>query len=148
VVLASAPSLREWIAARSSDPFQVARGQELQITLEILIPALFVVLVQWGLVRRRWLAEAGEEDLTLWPWVTAVLAGFAIFNPLGLAIIAAALTQSAGNMLAQFWAMVTVVGATMLVVMAGLECYIRWRMLRRRLAASPERPRREAARPA
>ena len=133
MALAALPSLVERIAQRSTNPYTVGI-ENLYITLELLIPAFLTVLVQWGLVRRRWLRKRGDEDLTLWPWITTLVAGLAILNPLGLEIISSALNSSAGNMLRQLWIAISLSGAAVLIVMALIEVAIRWRMLRRRLA--------------
>lgn len=140
LMLVSSPHLRDWIAAGAGDPFRTARRQETEITLEILVSTLIAVLVQWGLVRRRWLRTMGDEDLTLWPWVTTTLAGFAILNPFGLAVMAAALTQSATDLLWSFWATLASAGVGLLVVAAAVECYIRARILRRRVAVGGPKP--------
>jgi hypothetical protein len=132
LVLVSVPNVSEWIATRTGAPLY---KQDLQIVLEILVPAALIVLVQWGLVRRRWLQAAGDEDLTLWPWITTVVAGLAILNPLGLAILASALKRDPADWLWQVWTMVAAIGAAVVVVAAAIECYIRGRMLRRRLRA-------------
>jgi hypothetical protein len=136
LVLVSVPALSEWIAARSGDPRYT---QDLQIVLEILVPAALIVLVQWGLVRRRWLQTTGEEDLTRWPWITTVVAGLAILNPFGLAILAAALKRDPTDWLWQLWAIVAAVGAAAVVVVGSIECYIRGRILRRRAPAPQPR---------
>ena len=66
------------------------------ITLELIVPALLAVLVQWGLVRRRWLQGHGDEDdLTRWPWITTAVAGLVILNPFGLAFLQGTLDRSA-----------------------------------------------------
>ena len=130
------PRLVERIAERSTNPFTVG-VENTHVTLELLIPALLTVLVQWGLVRRRWLRAAGDEDLTRWPWVTTVVAGLLILNPIGLAVVATTLERSGSEFMWQYFAMVTAAVAGVLVVMALIECYIRGRILRRRLAASP-----------
>ena len=70
-------------------------------------PALLAVLVQWGLVRRRWLRAAGEDDFTRWPWVTTAVAGLVILNPFGLAFLQATLQHSASDFMWQFTATVT-----------------------------------------
>jgi hypothetical protein len=134
-VMVSVPALSEWIAARSSNPFSIGPALELQIVLEILVPSLLVVLVQWGLARRRWRRAAGEEDLTRWPWITTVVAGLAILNPFGLAILASALKRDPGDWMWQFWTMVTSAAIAAVVVIGGIECYIRARILRRRVRA-------------
>ena len=101
------------------------------------------MLVQWGLVRRRWLQATGEEDLTRWPWITTVVAGLAILNPFGLAIFAAALKRDptgdwlwhlSGRYRGGLWHDRRGRGA------GGIECYIRGRILRRREPA-PGQPR-------
>lgn len=134
VGLASSPRLGERIAERATSHDALGLAS-VSIRLEILLPGLLVVLVQWGLVRRRWLRAAGEEDLSLWPWVTTVIAGLAILNPLGLALIWIALHELSTAGFSEFAAITTGGGA--LVVMGLTECYIRGRMLRRRLAAGP-----------
>ena len=95
------------------------------IALELLVPSVLAVLVQWGLVRRRHLQMAGEDDLTLWPWVTTGSRGFVILNPYGLAFLQATLKRTAGDLMWQFIVQVTVGVACGLIVMAGIECYIR-----------------------
>jgi hypothetical protein len=131
LVLVAVPGLIAWIASYSSNPFTV--GDELvSIALELLIPALLAVLTQWGLVRRRYLRMTGEDDLTRWPWVTTVIAVFVVLNPIGLTFLLATLKRSAGDLM---WPLVSAVTAgcvCALVVIAGIECYIRGRILRRR----------------
>ena len=57
------PELAQTIADRSANPTTVG-AENVAITLELVIPALLAVLVQWGLVRRRFLRSAGQDDLT------------------------------------------------------------------------------------
>jgi len=132
----STPRLVGWIASRSTNPYTTGIENTI-ITLEILIPALLAVLVQWGLARRRLLLALGDEDLTRWPWVTTVIASLVILNPVGLTVIASTLERSAANFMWQYFATVAAAIAAVLVVMALIECYIRGRILRRLLAASP-----------
>ncbi len=47
------------------------------------------MLVQWGLVRRRWLRAAAEDDFTRWPWIATAVAGLVVLNPFGLAFLQA-----------------------------------------------------------
>lgn len=135
VVLALAPvalpGLVQKIADRSTIPYTVGI-ENTHITLELVIPALLAVLVQWGLVRRRWLRDAGEEELTRWPWITTGAAGLAILNPFGLAFLQATWKHSPSDLIWQFTATVTAVVLGTLLVMAWIECYIRERMLSRR----------------
>jgi hypothetical protein len=135
LALVALPSLVERIAERLSDPFAVAI-ENTAVALELLVPLLLVVLVQWGLVRRHWLRAAGEEDLSRWPWVTTVIVGLSILNPFGLALVASALQQSASDFMRPYFAAVAAAVIAALVVMAAVECYIRQRILRRHLAAS------------
>jgi hypothetical protein len=137
------PGLVQRIADRSHNPFTVGT-ENTHITLELIVPALLAVLVQWGLVRRCWLRVHGDEELTRWPWVTTVVAGLVILNPFGLAFLQGTLNRSGGDLLWEFVATVTGAGLAALLVMAWIECYIRERMLNRRLEAPPPAPR-EAA---
>jgi hypothetical protein len=126
------PDLMQAIAERSTNPHGV---EGTFIAIELMVPALLAVLVQWALVRRRWLAAAGANDLTRWPWITTVLAGLILLSPFGLAFLQGTLRRSGGDMLWEFTAMITGVVLGVLLVMAYLECYIRDRILNRRRAA-------------
>src|SRR5882757_113910 len=140
---AALPGLIQKIADRSHNPYTVGT-ENTYITLELIVPALLAVLVQWGLVRRRRLRLHGDEELTRWPWVTTAAAGLVTLNPFGLAFLQGTLNRSGGDLLWEFVATVTGVGLGALLVMAWIECYIRERMLNRRLASPPLAPR-EAA---
>jgi hypothetical protein len=134
------PGLIQKIADRSHNPYTVG-VENTYITLELIVPALLAVLVQWGLVRRRWLRAHGDEELTRWPWVTTAVAGLVILNPIGLAFLGGTLNRSGGDLLWEFVATVTGAGLAALLVMAWIECYIRDRMLNRRLGAPQPAPR-------
>jgi hypothetical protein len=131
------PGLIQKIADRSTNPGTVGI-ENTYITIELIVPVLAAVLVQWGLVRRRWLRAAGGDDLSLWPWVTTAIAGLVILNPLGLSLLQATLKHSASDFLWQLEATVTVSTLGVLLVMVWIECYIRDRVLRRRLQARPQ----------
>jgi hypothetical protein len=132
----AAPAVVQAIAAHSTNPYTV--GVETRfIAIELVVPALLAVLVQWGLARRRWLRAAGEDDLARFPWIIAALAGLVVLNPLGLDILGAALVRSRTDWLWQLRAMISGGVALALVVMALIECYIRSRMLRRRKGRGP-----------
>jgi hypothetical protein len=133
---AALPGLIQTIVDHSTNPYTVGVDNT-SITLELVIPALVAVLVQWGLVRRRWLRAAAEDDFTRWPWIATAVAGLVILNPFGLSFLQAALQHSASDLMWQFTAMVTGSVLAALLVMAWIECYIRDRILNRRLAASP-----------
>jgi hypothetical protein len=133
---AALPGLIQAIADRSTNPYTVGI-ENISIALELIIPALAAVLVQWGLVRRRWLRAAAEDDFTRWPWLATAVAGLVILNPFGLAFLQSTLKHSGGDFMWEFTAMVTGAGLAALLVMAWIECYIRDRILNRRLAVSP-----------
>ena len=127
------PAFVKSAADRSSNPFSLAI-ENTAIALEFVVPALAAVLVQWGLVRRRWLFMRGEEDLSLWPWIATVIGGLAILNPFGLDVIGQAITYSQTNWLRDMVRTIVLSGITALLAMVFIETYIRSRMLRRRLA--------------
>jgi hypothetical protein len=128
------------IADHSHNPFTVG-VENTYITLELIVPALLAVLVQWGLVRRRWLKSCGDEELTRWPWITTAVASLVTLNPFGLAFLQGTLNRTGGDLLWEFVATVTGGALAALLVMAWIECYIRERMLSRRLEAPPLAPR-------
>jgi len=136
---AALPGFIQKIADHSNNPFAVG-VENTYITLELIGPALLAVLVQWGLVRRRWLRLHGDEELTRWPWVTTAVAGLVTLNPFGLAFLQATLNRTGGDLLWEFVATVTGGALAALLVMAWIECYIRERMLNRRLASPPLAP--------
>jgi hypothetical protein len=115
----------------------ITSPRDRQIVLEFLLPVLLAVLVQWGLVRRRWLRTHRLEDLTRWPWFTTMVVGLAVLNPIGLDWIEAALRRPVDWPLRQTQALATIAAAVAVIVAAALEYYIRDRMLRRRTNPSP-----------
>jgi hypothetical protein len=134
------PGFVQKIADRSHNPYTVGT-ENTSITLELIVPALLAVLVQWGLVRRRWFRVHGDEELTRWPWITTAVAGLVILNPFGLAFLQGTLDRTGGDLLWEFIATVSGGVLAALLVMAWIECYIRDRMLNRRLEAPPLAPR-------
>lgn len=133
------PGLVQTIADRSTNPYTVGIENR-AIALELVIPALAAVLVQWGLVRRRWLRAAGDDELSRWPWITTAVAGLVILNPFGLAFVSGTLAHEASDFMWEFTATVTGAVVGVLLVMAWVECYIKDHMLNRRLAAIPPSP--------
>ena len=129
--IVTVPATLDAVARRSASSSGMGR-HDMQIMLELLVPALVAILIQWGLVQRRWLQMRGEDDLSRWPWVTTVVAGLAILNPFGLEAISTALRQSASDRLYDPMAPVLLGGIATLVAMLLIECYIRAWMLRRR----------------
>ena len=67
------------------------------------------------------------------------MAGLVILNPFGLAFLQGTLNRSGGDLLWEFVATVTGGALAALLVMAWIECYIRERMLNRRLEAHARR---------
>ena len=134
IVAVAVPGLVDWIANFSTNPFTVGE-EEVAIALELLIPALLAVLMQWGLVRLRYLRVAGEDDFTRWPWITTAIATFVLLNPLGLTFVLASFKQV--DIMWAFMAAVTAGTVAALVVMASIEYYIRGRILRRRKTFTP-----------
>lgn len=127
------PALVKTAADRSTNPFSIAI-ENTAVALEFIVPALVAVLVQWGLVRRRWLRLRGEDDLSLWPWIATMVGGLAILNPYGLDIIGQAISFGPTNWLRDMVRTIALGGVAALLAMVFLETYIRGRMLRRRLA--------------
>jgi hypothetical protein len=126
------PGLIQKLADHSTNPFSVGTENTF-ITLELVVPALLAVLVQWGLVRRRWLRSIGDDDFSRWPWISTGLAGLIILSPYGLAFLQGTLGRGAGgDFMWEFTATVTGVVLAVLLVMAYVECYIRDRMMNRR----------------
>jgi hypothetical protein len=124
------------IASLSTNPYTVG-VENTYITLELVIPALLAVLVQWGLVRRRWLRTSGEKELAHWPWITTGIGCLVILSPIGLAFVGGTLKHAGGDFMWPLIATMTGSALGLLLVMTAVECYIRERMLRRRPAANP-----------
>jgi hypothetical protein len=135
IVLVALPVLIEWRAGGTLQSLVLDRNN-IKLTLELIVPALIAVLIQWGLLRQRWLRAHGGEELSRWPWAATVIGGLVVLNPVGLDFIHAALRQSPTDWLRQFAAMVTGAGAVALLVVAWIEYYIRGRVLRRRLTGA------------
>ena len=74
---------------------------------KLVVPALLAVLVQWGLVRRRWLRTAGQLDLTRWPWFATGAAALTVLSLIGLAFLGSTLKHAARDFMWPFAATVT-----------------------------------------
>jgi hypothetical protein len=131
VALALWPDGLETIAAPSGNP-SVA-SEPTFLALELLVPALLAILIQWGLVRQRWLRAADQEDISRWPWFSTMASCVLALNPFGLAFIWSALHAAASDSLKDFAIALVMGTAYALVVVGAIECYIRWRIQRRRL---------------
>jgi hypothetical protein len=108
------------------------RGSNLAVSLEVLVPGIAAILTQWGLAQHRWLRLRGQENLSLWPWITTVIAGLVILSPPGLEIVAGAIRQSVTDWFRQLWTAITLGGTALFAAMALIEYIVRRRMLRRR----------------
>ena len=126
------PALMQSATDRAANPFAAGIANT-AVALEFIVPALAAVLVQWGLVRRRWLRVRGEDDLTRWPWIATMVGGLAILNPYGLDIIGQAIAYRPTNWMRDVVGTVALSGVAALIAMILIEYYIRGRMLRRRL---------------
>jgi hypothetical protein len=127
------PLMQSAARGRATDPFQIAMENS-ALALQLVVPALAAVLVQWGLVRRRWLRQRGEDDLSLWPWIATIVSGLAILNPYGLDAIGQAVGSGPSVWLREAVRTVALGGTAALLILVFVETYIRGRMLRRRLA--------------
>jgi hypothetical protein len=134
------PGLVPAIASHSTNPWSVGI-EETYITIELVVPSLLAVLVQWGLVRRRWLRTNGESDATRWPWIATATAALVILSPIGLSFLGSTLKHSASDFMWPLFATMTWSGIALLAVMAAIECYIRDRNLRRGWGPSGPSPR-------
>ena len=134
IAVVAVPGVVPWIANFSGNPFTVG-DEQVSIALELAVPGVLGVLTQWGLVRRRYLRVAGEDDFTRWPWITTVIAVFVVLNPFGLTFLLATFKQV--DLMWQFMSTVTAGSVAALVVMAAIECYIRGRILRGRKNPNP-----------
>jgi hypothetical protein len=128
------PVLVQSIADRATNPFTVGI-ENVTIAIELIVPALFAVLMQWGLVRRRWLRVHGEDDFTRWPWISTVVAGLVILNPLGLDLLGQAISYRPSNWLRDLARTIALCAGATLIAIGLIEYYVRNRLLRRRSAA-------------
>ena len=126
------PALMQSATDRAAHPLTAGIANT-AVALEFIVPALAAVLVQWGLVRRRWLRMRGEDDFTRWPWIATMIGGLAILNPYGLDIIGQAVAYRPTNWMRDVVGTVALSGVAALIAMILVEYYIRGRMLRRRL---------------
>ena len=126
------PALMQSATDRAASPLTAGIANT-AVALEFIVPALVAVLVQWGLVRRRWLRVRGEDDFTRWPWIATMIGGLAILNPYGLDIIGQAVAYRPSNWMRDVVGTVALSGVAALIAMILVEYYIRGRMLRRRL---------------
>lgn len=129
------PALTDAVRSQGTSPYNLDKN--LEILLAMLLPGLLLVLIQWSLVRRRWLSlREPEGAYTGWPWITTVVAAVAVLSPPGLAILRSALRQSSTDWLREINLMLALGAGAVLAVAAVIECVIRVRMLRSRAVAA------------
>jgi uncharacterized membrane protein len=127
-----AVALALWPGGAEALASQPAAGHN-SLIVETLLPVLLAVLIQWGLLRQRWLRTAGEVDISQWPWLSTMSACVLALNPLGLALISTALHAAPRELPADLATALVTGTACALVVAGAIECYIRWHIQRRRL---------------
>ena len=126
------PALADAFARRATNPYLVGDAQERAIAASVLLPALVMLLVQWPLLRRRWLAARGFEHRMLWPWFTIALAGLLALSRPGLEVIGSVVRHSSTDWLVGLWAVILAVACGVLLVLALIEIWLRRRWLTRR----------------
>jgi len=134
LILLALPGAITAYSSRSWAPLSVG-DKDVPVLLELTIPALLTILVQWGLVRRRWLKRRGADDLSRWPWVTTIIAGLAILNPAGLSAVSSAARLSGIEGLRDTTAAIGLGMIAALIVIVLIEIAVRGRILRRRQPA-------------
>jgi hypothetical protein len=128
------PALADAFARRSTNPYMVGDAQDQALAASFLLPALIMLLVQWSLLRRRWLVAHRLEYRMLWPWFTIILACLLALNPLGLALIGSVIRQSSTDWLVGLWTTIVAIACGVLLVLALIEWWLRRRWLARRAA--------------
>jgi len=128
------PAAADVFARRSTNPYLVGDEQDRALAASLLLPAFVMLLVQWPLLRRRWLVARGLEHRMLWPWCTVALAGLLALSRLGLEVIGSVVRQSSTDWLTGLWTAILTIASGVLLVLALLEWWLRRRWLARRAA--------------
>jgi hypothetical protein len=113
-------------------------GPELFASLGFAVPSALAVLIQWGLVRRRFLQARADEELSVWPWFATAVCGFAALNPLGLEIAASLAARSPGIVLQTPTGQAAAAAVVCGLALALSEWLVRRHLLRRRLSQSTQ----------
>jgi len=129
------PALADTVASRSTNPYLVGSAQDRAIAASLLLPAFVMLLIQWPLLRRRWLVARRLEHRMLWPWFTITLACLLALNQGGLDLIGSVLRQSPTDWLVGLWKLILAIACGALLVLALIEWWLRRRWLARRVAA-------------
>jgi hypothetical protein len=130
VLLVVFPGVVALVAAQSKNPPVVLRSHDQFITVTLLVPILLAVLLQWRPVRWGWLVARRQTAPTTWPWLTTVFGLLLALNPLGLAILGAAIKQSRTDWFASLWLMVALTSGGVLLLLGWIEWRIRVRRAR------------------
>jgi hypothetical protein len=128
------PALADAVARRSTNPYLVGSAQDRAIAASLLLPAFVMLLIQWSLLRRRWLVARRLEHRMLWPWFTITLACLLALNRGGLDLIGSVLRQSPTDWLVGLWKLILAIACGALLVLALIEWWLRRRWLARRAA--------------
>ena len=131
------PALADAFARRSTNPYLIGSAQDRAIAASLLLPAFVVLLIQWPLLRRRWLVARRLEHRMLWPWFTITLACLLALNRGGLDLIGSVFRQSPTDWLVELWTLILAIACGALLVLALIEWWLRRRWLARRAAAQP-----------
>lgn len=126
IAVSGLPPWMDLVDSRSSDPYP-SDHRDAQIVMEFLLPSLAAIVVLWRLLERARRRAAGLDPRTAWPWITIAVGLIAVFNPLGLEIIAAALAHSPSNWLWGLDAFIAAAVAAVLAILAVLEVALRAR---------------------
>jgi hypothetical protein len=126
------PALADAFAGRSTDPYLVGAAQDRALATTLLLPALVMLLVQWPLIRRRWLVARGREHRMRWPWFTIALAGMLALSRPGLEVIGSVVRRSSTDWLVGLWTVVLAIACGVLLGLALIEYWLRRRWLTRR----------------
>lgn len=130
------PALADAFARHSTNPYLVGGAQDLAIAAAFLLPAFVMLLMQWVLLRRRWLVAHRLEHRMVWPWFTIVLACLLALNPLGLAVIGSVIRQSSTDWLVGLWTTIVAIASGVLLALALIEAWLRRRWVARRAAGA------------
>jgi hypothetical protein len=129
------PALADAVARRSTNPYLVGSAQDRAIAASLLLPAFVMLLIQWPLLRRRWLVARRLEHRMLWPWFTITLACLLALSQGGLDLIGSVLHQSPTDWLVGLWTLILAISCGALLILALIEWWLRCRWLARRAAA-------------
>jgi hypothetical protein len=130
IAIEEIPATGQFLADRSTNPHKMGFQFDVETSLEIVVPIVVGVVVQWQWLMRRWLEARGERRLSRWPWVATILAAVVFLSPLGIEILKSAIVQSPTDWFAALWLMVALIAGGILIVIALVEYYIRVRKSR------------------